>query len=66
MKKNYHFVYTLDHEENSDPQLLEFDSWFPDKDENFSDVLSYLDQQKFDIRNSVIKKLVEYAGRQSR
>ena len=66
MKKNYHFFYTLDHQENGDPELLEFDSWYPDEAENFRDVLSYLDQQQCDIRNSVIKKLVDYAGRQSR
>lgn len=66
MKKSYHFVYTLDHQEDGDPELLELDSWFPDEDKDFRDVLSFLDKQKFDIRSSVIKKLVEFAGRQSR
>jgi hypothetical protein len=63
MKKSYHFIYTLDDLVESKPELLEPETYFPDEGENFSDVKSFLDQQNFEISNSVIKRLLEFAGR---
>jgi hypothetical protein len=66
MKKCYHFFYTMDDFVHGDPEPEDFDSWFPEENELFRDVKSYLDQQNFDISISVINRLVEYAGRQFR
>jgi hypothetical protein len=64
MKKSYHFIYTLDDLAESEPELLEPETCFPDEGDTFRDVRSFLDQQNFEISNSVIKRLLEFAGRQ--
>ena len=64
MKKNYHFFYKLDDFDDNHPEIMESGTFFPDENSTFRDVISYLDQQHYDIRNSVIKRLVEYAGSQ--
>lgn len=64
MKKNYHYLYALDDLDSGYPELYELYSCFTEEDKAFGDVIRYLDQQNFDIRNSVVRKLVEYAGRE--
>ncbi|MFO7924303.1 MAG: hypothetical protein R6U58_11480 [Bacteroidales bacterium] len=64
MKKNYHYLFTLDDLKGRHFLFQETDSLFPDEDKMYSDVIYYLDQQSFDVSNTVIRKLVEYAGMQ--
>jgi hypothetical protein len=66
MKKSYHFIFKLDDLVETESELLEPETCFPDEGDNFRDVKSFLDQQNFEISNSVIKRLLEYAGRQNR
>lgn len=62
MKKNYYYFYSLDDLAPGPSELLELDMCFTDENSVFSDVFSYLDKHRFEIRSSVIQKLVEYAG----
>jgi hypothetical protein len=66
MKKSYHFIYTLDDLVESESELLEPETCFPDEGDNFRDVKLFLDQQSFEISNSVIQKLLEFVGRHYR
>ncbi len=65
MKKIYHYMYTLDDRENNHPVLLKLDP--PDPDEyadSCRDIFGLLDRHSFDVSNAVVRKLVDYAGRQ--
>ena len=62
MKKNYYFLYTLNDMDPGPSELIDFSSLYPDEEGIYRDVISYLDQQSFDISNSVVARLVEYAG----
>ncbi len=64
MKKDYHYFFNDDDLNFNHPELFEFDSCFSHMENSFRDVVLYLDQQRFDVRNSVVNKLVEYAGQQ--
>jgi len=64
MKKNYYYFYTLNDMEQVHSELLEVDSCFPDENDTYRDIILYLDRQNFDIRSSVISRLIEYAGQQ--
>ena len=64
MKKNYQYLYTLNDMDPGRSELMEFDSFFPDETSIYRDVIIYLDQQNFDISNTVVAKLVKYAGSQ--
>ena len=64
MKKNYYYLYTLNDIDPGPSELIEFNSLYPDENSFYRDVISYLDQQSFDISNSVVARLVEYAGNQ--
>lgn len=62
MKKNYYYLYTLNDMDPGPSELIDFNSFYPDEDGIYRDVISYLDQQSFDISNSVVTRLVDYAG----
>ncbi len=64
MKHNYHYVFKLDDFESHHPEYIDLDVLYSLS--GYNDVLSYLDRQKFDVRSSVVSKLVEYAGNQIR
>jgi hypothetical protein len=66
MKKNYYYLFTLNDMDPGPSELIEFNSLYPDENSIYRDVISYLDQQSFDISNSVVARLVEYAGNQVR
>ncbi len=46
--------------------LLRPDSDESEQFENYRDVLSFLDQQSFDVSKSIVQRLVDYAGKQFR
>lgn len=64
MKKCYHYFYSVDGFVPGNTELVDADSFFPDKNGIYRDVVALLDHQQFDIRKSVVSKLVEYAGKQ--
>ncbi len=64
MKNNYHYFFILNDLVPGHVELIELTPFFSDDNNDFSDVLSFLDQQHFDINKSIINELVEYAGRQ--
>ena len=64
MKKIYHYFYSVNDLVSCKNELFEIDSLFPGEESAYNDVFAFLERQQFDIRRSVVKRLVEYAGRQ--
>ena len=64
MKKNFYYLYTLNDMDPGPPGLIELNSLFPDKSSIYRDVIFYLDQQSFDVSNTTVARLIEYAGSQ--
>ncbi len=64
MRHYYHYIFKLDDREKPHPEILDSGSLLSFNE--YDDVLSYLNRQSFDIRSSVVRNLVEYAGQQIR
>ncbi len=64
MKKSYHYFYMIDDLKPGHPDILELDSLLSSENSAFSDVYSFLDMQRFEIKKSVVSELIEYAVRQ--
>ncbi len=62
MKNFYHYRYLADGSESEDELFIGVDSFFPDDDRTYKDICALLDQQRYDIGSSVIRKIVEFAG----
>jgi len=66
MGKNYHYIYMLNDVEGGLSELVDPDDCLTGDPGSYNDVSSFLDRHAFEIRNSVVQGLVEYAGRQLR
>lgn len=64
MMKNYHYFYTLDDFMQGYSGLIELENCFPDEDIFYRDLVHYLDQQNYNIRTSVVNKLLDFAGKE--
>ncbi len=62
MRKYYHYIFKLDDREKPHPEFLDLESLI--SFHGYDDVKSYLNRQRFDISSSVVRNLVEYAGKQ--
>jgi hypothetical protein len=65
MKKIYHYLYSVDDLVGCNGELTDIDSFIQGDEGPYYDVFAYLDCHQYDIRGSVVKRLVEYANRQS-
>lgn len=64
MKKIYHYLYSVDDLVGCKGELTNIDSLIEFHEGQYYDVYAFLDRQQFDIRGTVVKRLVDYAGRQ--
>lgn len=65
MKKSYHYLYTLNDLEDGHPEMLDIDFCDTEQSSSFRDVFLCLDKLHFDVSRSVIRRLVEYAEKQT-
>ncbi len=66
MKKCYRYYYYVEGlvPDDINMELVDVDSCFPDENSTYRDIVALLDNQQYDIRKSVVKKLVKYAADQ--
>jgi hypothetical protein len=68
MSKIYHYLYTINDLKDDHRALLNLnaeDSPEPD-DDDWQDVIAYLDRHSFDVSQPVVQRLLEYARDQLR
>ncbi|TVR74785.1 MAG: hypothetical protein EA408_01700 [Marinilabiliales bacterium] len=66
MGKNYHYIYMLNNMDGGLSELVDQEDCLSGDYGSYDDVSLFLDRHAFEIRNSVVERLVEYAGRQLR
>jgi hypothetical protein len=68
MNKIYHYLYTIDDLKDDHRGLINLNTEDPPDpdDDDWRDVIAYLDRHSFDVSQPVIQRLLEYAQDQLR
>ncbi len=64
MMKSYHYFYALDDFNQEYSGLIELENCFPDEEIFYRYLAHYLDQQSYNIRTSVVSRLIDFAGKE--